>query len=83
MIFYSFIICIIYTVYLFVRYSLPFLKTPMPFFSLLTNVHRLPPRHPVKNSSFYWINNTLMGFVRKKLMIFNNFGIYINKPVQY
>lgn len=57
MIFYSFVICIIYTyiVYLFVRYSLPFLKTPMPFFSLLTNVHRLPPRHPVKNSSFYWM----------------------------
>lgn len=65
MIFYSFVICIIYTyiVYLFVRYSLPFLKTPMPFFSLLTKVHRLPPRHPVKNSSFYWmIYNTLMGF---------------------
>lgn len=65
MIFYSFVICIIYTyiVYLFVRYSLPFLKTPMPFFSLLTNVHRLPPRHPVKNSSFHWmVYNTLMGF---------------------
>lgn len=63
MIFYSFKICLIYIVYLFVRYSLPFLKTPMPFFSLLTNVHRLPPRHPVKNSSFYWmVYNVSMGF---------------------
>lgn len=72
MIFYSFVICIIYTyiVYLFVRYSLPFLKTPMPFFSLLTNEHRLPPRHPVKNSSFYWmIYNTLMGFLLNRLPV--------------
>lgn len=79
LIFYSFVICIIYTyiVYLFVRYSLPFLKTPMPFFSLLTNDQRLPPRHPVNISSFYWMINTCRWVLfKKKLKIFNNLGMY-------